>query len=131
MPTSEDVVAEAYGAYTRGDLAAMLKLVATDLEWTYLDPTVDYPSPHVCHGRQELQTALERQGSMGLRSRVEEIVGDGDQVLVVVHTPGADAHRARKTNDRNYDVVTVRDGLIVALRACHDRREAASLAGVD
>ncbi len=131
MPDSDDVVREAYRAYARGDLAGMLEFVDPDLEWTYLDPGLADPTPQVCRGRRELRIALERQSAHGLRSELEEVVGNGERVLVVVHTPGADAHRARKTNDRNYDVATVREGHIVALRACRDREEAASLVGVD
>lgn len=51
-------------------------------------------------------------------------------VMVVVRTPGSDEHRARKTDDRTYDVITVRDGRIVALHACRDRAEALAVAGI-
>ena len=34
--------------------------------------------------------------------------------MVVVRIPGIDAYRARKANDRNYAVLTVREGSIVA-----------------
>jgi len=36
----------------------------------------------------------------------------------------------RQADDRTFDVVTVRDGLIVGLRACRDRGEARSVAGI-
>jgi hypothetical protein len=45
-----------------------------------------------------------------------------------MRAPGGD--QCRRGEDRIYDVVTVRDGLIVGLRACRDRREARSLAGI-
>jgi hypothetical protein len=44
--------------------------------------------------------------------------------MVVVRTPGVDAYRVRQADDRSYDVFTVRDGRVVALRACRDRQEA-------
>jgi hypothetical protein len=44
--------------------------------------------------------------------------------MVVVRTPGVDAFRLRKADDRNYAVFTVREGRIVALRDCRDRGEA-------
>ena len=127
---AEDVVRRAYEAYARGDLAAMLELVDADLEWTYLDPSSADPEPEVCHGRHELRAALERR-SRGVSAQLEEVVGRGDRVLVVVRRPGIDAERARKTGDRDFDVVTVRAGRIVALRACRDRQEAARIAGID
>jgi len=134
MPDAEDVaqdvVRRAYEAYARGDLAAMLESVDEDLEWTYLDPSSEDPEPQVCHGRRELRRALERRAG-GIAPQLEEVVGRGDRVLVVVRRPGIDAERARKTGDRDFDVVTVRAGRIVALRACRDRQEAARIAGID
>ena len=133
MPDAEDVaqdvVRRAYEAYARGDLAAMLESVDEDLEWTYLDPSSEDPEPQACHGRRELRRALERRAG-GIAPQLEEVVGRGDRVLVVVRRPGIDAERARKTGDRDFDVVTVRAGRIVALRACRDRQEAARIAGI-
>jgi ketosteroid isomerase-like protein len=131
--TAEENVArvrEAYAAYTRGDTEVLLALVDPDLEWTYLEPATLNPSPQTCHGRHELRIALARQAASGLRMELEEIVGHDDKVLVVIHTPGVDAHRATPADDRNYQVLTLRDGQIVALRACRSKAEAMSVAGV-
>ena len=125
-----EAVRTAYEAYVRGDRSALLDLVDPDLEWTYLDPGLEEPAPQVCRGRHEVEAALERQAERGLRSELEEVVGNGDRVMVAVRTPGVDAYRARPANDRNYDVLTLRDGRIVALRACRDRAEALELARV-
>jgi ketosteroid isomerase-like protein len=124
------LVRRAYDAYARGELATMLEVVDPDLEWTYLDPSLADPQPQVCHGRHELEAALRRQAERGLRAQLEEVVGHGDQVMVVVRTPGVDAYHLRQADDRNYDVFTVRDGRIVALRACRDRQEALRLTGI-
>ena len=120
----------AYEAYASGDLATMLVFVDPDLEWTYLDPTFEDPEPQVCHGRHEFQSVLERQAERGLRAQLEEVVGHGDRVMVVVWTPGVDAYRVRQADDRNYAVFTVRDGRIVALRDCRDRQEALHRTGI-
>jgi ketosteroid isomerase-like protein len=48
-----ELIRRAYQAYAGGDLGAMLELVDPGLEWTYLDPALEHPSPQVCHGRQE------------------------------------------------------------------------------
>jgi hypothetical protein len=50
--------------------------------------------------------------------------------MLVMRTPGIDEYRRRQADDRTYDIVTVRDGLIVGLTACRDRSEARSLAGI-
>jgi ketosteroid isomerase-like protein len=127
---NEWIVREAFLAYDQGDVSRMMELVDQDLEWTYLDPSVSEPRPQVSRGRGELEKALRRQAERGLHSELEEVVAAGDQVLVVMHTPGVDGYRSRPADDRTYDVLTVRDGLIIGLHACRDRSEARALAGI-
>jgi peptidoglycan hydrolase-like protein with peptidoglycan-binding domain len=67
----------AYDAYACGDLAAMLEVVDPDLEWTYLDPSLDDPQAQVCHGRHELEAALARQARQGLRAQKEQPMTTG------------------------------------------------------
>src|SRR6266571_481107 len=123
-----ELIRTAYAAYARGDLATVLEFVDPDLEWTYLDPSVEHPDTQVCHGRHEFETALERQAERGLKAEIEQVSGKGDRVMVVVRIPGIDAFRVRKADDRNYTVLTVRGGRIVALRDCRDRQEALAVA---
>lgn len=124
------IVRRAYERYAAGDTAAFLALVDPDVEWTYLDPAETDPEPRVCHGRHELEHALERHRAQGLRSEIEEVIGQRDRVVVVTRTPGVDGYRARKSDDRNIDVLTFRAGRVVAIRACHDREQALALAGI-
>jgi ketosteroid isomerase-like protein len=125
-----DLIRRAYQAYASGDLATMLEFVDPDLEWTYLDPTLEHPIPQVCHGRQELEQVLGGWAEHGLRAELEEVISGGELVMVGVRTPGVDAHYGRPGDDRAYSVVTVREGRIVALRDCCDRQEALRLAGI-
>jgi ketosteroid isomerase-like protein len=123
---NEALVRSAYEAYGRGDVDRLLELVHPDLEWTYLDPSFADPQPQVCHGRDQLAWALGRQAGRGVSSELEEIESCGDKVMVAVHTPGADQHRAWRGNDRNYLVLTLRQGQVVAMRAFRDLDEARS-----
>jgi uncharacterized protein len=125
-----ELVRTAYEAYAKGDMETMLGFVDPNLEWTYLDPGFEDPEPQVCHGRHELKVALARRADLGLIAQVEEILGRGDRVMVVTRTPGVDAHRVKQANDRNFTVLTVREGRIVALRDCRDRQEAIEVAGI-
>jgi ketosteroid isomerase-like protein len=125
-----ELIRRAYQAYANDDLAAMLELVDPDVEWTYLDPALEHPIPQVCRGRQELEQVLRHWAEHGLRAELEELTGSGELVMVGVRTPGADAHHGRGGDDRAYSVFTVREGRIVALRDCRDRREALRLAGL-
>ena len=127
---NEWIVREAFLAYDRGDVTRMLEFVDQNLEWTYLDEARADSPPQVCRGREELEKALRRQDERGRRSELEEVVAAGDQVIVVTRTPGADGHGNRQGEDRKFDVVTVRDGLIASLHSCRDRSEARELAGI-
>jgi ketosteroid isomerase-like protein len=125
-----ELIRRAYQAYASGDLAAMLDLVDPELEWTYLDPALEHPAPQVCHGRQELEQLLRHWADHGLRAELEEVASAGELVMIGVRTPGVDAHHGRRGDDRAYSVLTVREGRIVALRDCRNRREALQLAGI-
>jgi ketosteroid isomerase-like protein len=109
----------------------MLNLIDPDVEWTYFDPGVAEPRPRVCRGRGELEAALAQQAQRGLHAHLEEVLGHGDKVVVAVRTPGADAYRARQSDDRDYAMFTVRDGRIVALRDCRDRADALTLVEIE
>ena len=128
---NEWIVREAFLAYDRGDIARMMELVDPDLEWTYLDPSSEDPQPQVRHGREELEKAVRQRADEGMRAQLEAVVASGDRVMLVTRTPGVAEYRRWQASDRTYDVVTLRDGLIVGLRACRDHSEAASLAGID
>ena len=127
---NEWIVREAFRAYERGDIALMMDYVDPELEWTYLDPVLEDPQPETRRGRAELEKALRRQAGRDLRSELEQVIASGEKVILVMRTPGIARYRRWHDDDRTYDVVTVRDELIVGLRACCDRREARSLAGI-
>ncbi len=126
---NEWIVREAFLAYTRGDVARMMDFVGSDLEWTNLDPAAP-GSAQGRRGRAALEEALRQQASWGLRTELEEVIASGEKVMLVMRTPGLGEHTAHSVGDRTYDIVTVRDGLIVGLRACQDRDAARSLLGI-
>jgi ketosteroid isomerase-like protein len=123
-----EIVRVAYAAYADGDFSVLLKMIEPDLEWTFLDPSVEDPIDQVCHGRDQLRQMLARLQDRGLRVELEDVSGFGGKVLVTTLTPGLDAHRARKTNDRNFHVLTLQDGRITAMQACRNHEEAVALA---
>ena len=87
-------------------------------------------SRKVHHGRDELEKAIYQLAQRGLRPELEEVVAAGDQVILVMRTPGLGQYLSGHADDRTYDVVTVRDGRIVELHACRDHGEARLLAGI-
>jgi len=127
---NEAVVRAAYEAYGRGEVSRLLELVHPDLEWTYLDPSMENPQPQTCHGREELAEALGRQAESGRVSEVQEIASSGDKVMVAVRTLGADQRRAWQAEDRSYLVLTLDQGRVVAMRDFRDRAGAYSYTGL-
>jgi ketosteroid isomerase-like protein len=125
-----DLIRRVYEADASGDLAAMLEFVDPDLEWTFLDPALEHPTPQVRHGRHELEQVLRHWAEHGLRAEVDEVTAGGELVMVGVRTPGVGAEYGRRGDGRAYSVSTVREGLIVVLRDCRDRQEALQLAGI-
>ena len=125
-----ELIRRAYRAYANGDLDGMLALVDPDLQWTYLDPALEHPTPQDCHGRQELEQVLRHWAEHGLRAELEEVTSAGELVMVGVWTPGVDAHHGWRGDNRAYSVFTPRGGRIVALRDCRDRQEALQVPGV-
>ncbi len=127
---NEWLVRTAFLAYDQGDLDRMMDFVHPDLEWSCFEPGAVDPLPRIRRGRGELEKALRRQAEAGLRAQLDQVIAAGDQVILVMLTPGVDELLHRQAGDRTYDVVTVRDGLIVGLHACHDHDQARSLAGI-
>jgi len=107
-----------------------MDFVDPEVDWTYRDPELEDSEPQLCHGRGELEKALRRGTGRAPRAQLEEVIAAGDRVMLVMRTPGADEYRQQQADGRTYDIVTVRDGLIVGLKACRDRSEARSLAGI-
>jgi hypothetical protein len=101
----------------------MLSLVDPELEWTY-SIRATRAELQVCHWRQELQVALERQAKRGPMSELEDVTSAKGIALWWPCEPQAiDAYRARQADVRNYDVLTVREGRIVAsTRATTERK---------
>lgn len=126
---NEWIVREAFLAYARGDVARMMEFVDANLEWTNVGPGLD-DSRQVRAGRDELEEALRQQASSGLLAELEEVVASGEKVMLVMRSPGLGLTRSHSPGGKTYDVVTVRDGLIVGLCACQDRAAARSLIGI-
>jgi ketosteroid isomerase-like protein len=59
-----DLIRRAYQAYANDDLTTMPQVIDPDLEWTYLDPTLEHPTPQVCYGRRSWRTRYGNGPSM-------------------------------------------------------------------
>jgi hypothetical protein len=108
----------------------VLDIVDPDLEWTHLDPNLDDPEPQTCHGRGELEAALQRLAERGLQAHLEDVNGRGERVMVVVHPPASTlAGSATPTAATTPCSPCGRDASSPP-RDCHDRDEALRYAGI-
>jgi hypothetical protein len=96
---SGQIVRDAFDAFLRNDVAALRDLVHEDLDWTFLDPSSNDPTPETCHGREHLEQAAAKWAKMGLTTNFEELEKVNDDVGVILHAPGLDTLRARRAED--------------------------------
>jgi ketosteroid isomerase-like protein len=124
----EETVRAAFGAFARNDRAAVERLIGSGFVWVFFDPFEEVPVLRTCSGRSQLTKRMKNHPAPGGWELVE-IDAFGSRVAVTTST-FADRLRPRwREGDLNFHVVEVREGEIVALRACRDRDEAVRLAG--
>lgn len=87
-----ELVRNAFEKYANGETAAIAEIVDPDLEWTFLDPSVEDPSPQICRGREQLIYWMNRRSENGRRSSLEEVAGHGERVLTVIRTQASMIH---------------------------------------
>jgi ketosteroid isomerase-like protein len=110
-------------------LAAMprtMELCHPDIEWTAREDGATY------RGREGVREALKRwlESFDDYRFEIKRIVDCGDDVLVVGVEMGRGATSGAEIRAVNYELLTIRDGLIVRYREYYDEREALEAAGL-
>lgn len=135
MPNSEhqesaiEALRKAYAAFNRGDIAATVENMHPQVEW--VEPA-EFPGGGTYHGHAGVMAYLAQSRNAWAEgsSQPERFITAGDKVVVFVYArvrpQGSDEWR----EVRLADVFTFRDGLVVAMRAFADRREALDWVGV-
>ena len=77
-----DLVRGAYEAFSRGDVPAVLDMLADDIEWNVPPPL---PQAGDAHGRDEVAAFFERLGALweDLSLELDDFVASGDRVCVI------------------------------------------------
>lgn len=125
-------IRSAYEAYSRGDFEAVLALLDADVEWW---PPPDALEPQPLRGRDAVRDYLAPNLFDEQRAEAEEIVEEGDRILVVARTKirgtasgveieGTTFHVWTVVDDRavRFEIYSDRDQALAAMRA--DGREA-------
>jgi ketosteroid isomerase-like protein len=111
-------------------LAAMPRTMAfchPEVEWTGPEDVTTY------HGREGVRRRLEQwlESFEDYRYEVQRIVDcGGDQVLVVANEVARGAVSGADVRSTQYELLTIRDGMIVRIREFYDEGDALDAAGL-
>lgn len=120
---------EAYAAFNRGDIDAVMKLLDPQIEWS--EPA-EFPGGGVYHGHEGVKHYLtqSRAGWAEGNSEPEQFIPVGNRIVVFVYArvrpKGSNEWRER----RLADVYTFREGKAVQMRAFADRQDALRWVGI-
>jgi ketosteroid isomerase-like protein len=119
MASGAEVVQEAYEAFGRGDIPAVLELVADDVKWDVAEVLVQGGS---WRGREGAGQFFQGLGELyeGLSVDITDLIDGGDQVVGV----GVGRGKRRGGDDAEYGfthVFTVQDGKVTRFREYADR----------
>jgi ketosteroid isomerase-like protein len=118
-----------YEALTPGDLDAVAELFAPDLTWEWWEK-----GPWDCHSRDEAMAMIRERLVQRAIGRLKEIIDVDDERVVVVMKRNPDSRRSYadsglpEGHDETANVVTIRDGKVVAMQDYRSRAEATEAA---
>jgi hypothetical protein len=117
----EHIADQVKGALQSADLAAYAHL---------LDPNVHWGAPgdqtFGCQNRNQVLSWYQSGHDAGVRAEVTETIVSGDRILVGMRVTGRD----HDDEPERWQVLTVRDGLVVDIVGYDERIEAADAAGL-
>jgi uncharacterized protein len=123
-------VKDFFAAIDRGEKAALLALVAEDIEW--IIPGEDWPLAGTRHGHAGLADLLETASkTMETSTEPREFVAQGDRVLVVGFARGKVKATNKTFEDDWIFAITVRDGKLTSIREYIDTQALARASKAD
>lgn len=125
-----DIVRQTYAAVSRGDIPAVLNLLAEDVDWTLQGPTM-IPFAGTHHGRDGVAEFFTLVGETIDFEQFEprDFVAHGDTVVVLGYERNHIKPTGRTFVQEWAHVYTIRDGRIARFRAFEDT--AAYVAALD
>jgi ketosteroid isomerase-like protein len=112
---------DAYAAFGRGDIGAVMQALADDIDWTY-PGTADVPYVGTRHGKQAVLEwfAILAQTVSFQRFEPYAFIAQGDAVVTLLHVEGTVRATGRSYSTEDAHVVTFKDGKIVRFRVYTD-----------
>ena len=122
---ASEVAERITAALQSADLEAFTDLLDPDVYWGA--PDDDAPS---CQNRKQVLDWYQRGRDHGVRADVTEVVPADNRLLVGLRVRGNPAAAAAGGALERWQVMTIRGGRVVDIRAFDDRAEAALRAGI-
>jgi ketosteroid isomerase-like protein len=125
MTRNEQLAREGYEALMRGELEAIEDLMAPDLTWHWWKR-----GPWDCHSRAEALEVIRERLAQNAIGELREVTDLGEDRVLVVMGLRADSEVSAadlglpEGRDENANVVTFRDGRVVAMQDYRSRAEA-------
>jgi len=132
MSTEKNVqtVKDFFAAIGRGDRAALLTLVAEDIEW--IIPGEDWPLAGTHRGHAGLAALLETASkSIETSTEPREFIAQGDRVVVVGFARGKIKATNKAFEDDWVFAITVQDGRLTSIREYVDTQTLARASQTD
>jgi len=120
----DELAAVVRRALASEDLSAFAHLLDPDVTWGA--PGARNPT---CTSRDQVLAWYRRGRAAGVRGSVSDVEVLGDRLLVSMLLRGTEDARERGGTALRYQVLTVRDGRIVAIAGFDDKAEALSYVG--
>jgi len=115
------VVQELYGAFGRGDIAAVLDTLTDDVDWLAYGPA-DIPLYGSRRGREQVAEffALSAETLDIEQFEPREFISQGDKVVALFYERGKAKASGGSYELHGVDVFTLRDGKVASLRGYWD-----------
>jgi len=112
---------DTYAAFLRGDLDAVMRDMADDVEWVMPGPS-DLPWAGTVRGRQALEAwfGTLAQGTDIQRFEPYQFISQGDTVVILIHAESVVRHNQRRYPNELAQVWTYRGGKIIRSQAFED-----------
>jgi hypothetical protein len=120
----QNIAAQVKGALEAADLTAYAHLLDPDVRWGAPGDQV-----YGCKNRNQVLAWYQAGHSAGVRAEVTKTIVSGDRILVEMRVTGRDDDDDSDVADR-WQVLTVRDGLVVDIAGYDDKADAAADAGL-